>query len=126
MRPGIISFHINAAVLPGREGRGEEILKSSYHYLPSPSLWIGGWIVLAGLEWIVGLGGVDGYVRIEKGRVSPSCSHVLSLLLFRALSALLLPRLPRKVIGRLFATLSGTKWAALPVDCCYLSSDKET
>lgn len=82
--------------------------------------------MLAGLEWIVGLGGVDGYVRIEKGRVSPSCSLAFCLLLFRAIRSTLTPRLPRKVIGRLFATLSGTKWAALPVDCCYLSSDKET
>ena len=53
------------------------------------------------------------------------CSLGFLLLPF-ALSALLLPRLARKVIGRLFASLSGTKWAALPVDCCYLSSDKET
>lgn len=53
------------------------------------------------------------------------CSLAFPSLPF-ALSASLLPRLARKVIGRLFASLSGTKWAALPVDCCYLSSDKET
>lgn len=126
MRPGVISFHINAAVLPDREDR-EGFSPKSYYCLPrlslSPALRIGGWIVLAGLEWIVGLGGVGGYVRIEKGRFSPSYSLVPSPSLSRYP---LLPRLPRKVIGRLFATLSGTKWAALPVDCCYLSSDKET
>lgn len=88
MRPGVISFHINAAVLPGREDREGFPLPPrqsppttvlSLLYLSfSAALRIGGWIVLAGLEWIVGLGGVGGYVRIEKGRVSPSCFLVPS------------------------------------------------
>lgn len=34
--------------------------------------------------------------------------------------------LARKAIGRLFAAVSGTKWAALPVDCRYSSSARET
>lgn len=44
------------------------------------SLQIGVWIVLAGLKWIVALEGVGGYVRIEKGRISPSYPLVFSSL----------------------------------------------
>jgi len=65
-------------------------------FLPSRSRHgIGGWIVLAGLEWIVGLEGVGSYVRIGKGRVSssrslldtrPSLSLSLSLYSFLTLA----------------------------------------
>lgn len=62
------------------------------------------------------------WIRTNRERVSfpPLC------LRRSLLSAPLSPRPARKVIGRLFATLSGTKCATLPVDCRYLSSDKET
>lgn len=80
-----------------------------------------------GLEWIVGLQGVGG-IRTNRERVASLsvCPIQAFLLLAFTLSAPLLSHLARKAIGRLFATLSGTKWAELPVDCCYLSSDKET
>lgn len=119
---GIIRFRINTAVLPGRDPR------SPFSHWRS----VAGSARDRGLDSVGGTG-MDRWPRGCRwiGRNGErvgflSVCWVGFLLLALALSALLLPRLARKVIGRLFATLSGTKWAALPVDCCYLSSDKET